>query len=381
MLKAHRIESIDFWRGLALLIIFIDHVPGNPLAAVTPRHFGFSDSTEAFIFLSGLALAYAYWPKFASGETSRVILRCLRRASQIYGAHIAISVTVLIIFGAGYVVTRHTEFLNDDNRYLFFSNPSASLIGLLTLGYQFGYVNILPVYVAILFMAPVLMVLLRRRIWLGLLVSAVLYAAAQSGLQLPSWPWPNTWFLNPFAWQFMFTLGLVTGIRCRSEAVPPRSNLLLVAAAAMVFFALFVEMDGFGLAPGLSGNVDAYFGANKQLLGLGRIGHFLALAYILVELKAVSLLLKFPGAHEISRLGRHSLPIFAAGSILSALGQLILDLCRTIENHLVFDVIGLLIIALGATSLVLLAQFLEWRISKSVGRAKALPEAGIVLQS
>ena len=72
MVKTQRIESIDFWRGLALLIIFIDHVPGNPLASITPRNFGFSDSAEAFIFLSGLALAYAYWPKFAAGETGRV---------------------------------------------------------------------------------------------------------------------------------------------------------------------------------------------------------------------------------------------------------------------------------------------------------------------
>ena len=31
-----RVEAIDFWRGIVLVAILIDHIPGNLLEAVTP---------------------------------------------------------------------------------------------------------------------------------------------------------------------------------------------------------------------------------------------------------------------------------------------------------------------------------------------------------
>jgi hypothetical protein len=46
-----RDHRIDFFRGLALIFIFWDHIPHNPLAELTVRNFGFSDAAE--IFLSG----------------------------------------------------------------------------------------------------------------------------------------------------------------------------------------------------------------------------------------------------------------------------------------------------------------------------------------
>ncbi|MBM3577754.1 MAG: hypothetical protein FJX40_08830 [Alphaproteobacteria bacterium] len=59
-----RIEAIDFWRGAALVTILINHIPGNILGNFTPRNFGFSDSAEAFVFLSGLSVAHAYRRRF-----------------------------------------------------------------------------------------------------------------------------------------------------------------------------------------------------------------------------------------------------------------------------------------------------------------------------
>ena len=36
---AKRIDGIDFWRGFALLTIFIDHVPENIFQHVTQKNF------------------------------------------------------------------------------------------------------------------------------------------------------------------------------------------------------------------------------------------------------------------------------------------------------------------------------------------------------
>jgi hypothetical protein len=39
-----RDPRIDVLRGLALLMIFVDHIPGNVLSLITLRNFGFSDA-------------------------------------------------------------------------------------------------------------------------------------------------------------------------------------------------------------------------------------------------------------------------------------------------------------------------------------------------
>ena len=61
---AKRIDGIDFWRGLALLMIFIDHVPENVFQHVTQKNFGFSDAAELFVFLAGVSVALAYGTRF-----------------------------------------------------------------------------------------------------------------------------------------------------------------------------------------------------------------------------------------------------------------------------------------------------------------------------
>ena len=63
MMNPNRIRDIDFWRGAVLIVILVDHIPGNPLENLTPRNFGLSDSAEAFIFLSGLSIGLIYMPR------------------------------------------------------------------------------------------------------------------------------------------------------------------------------------------------------------------------------------------------------------------------------------------------------------------------------
>ncbi|HYC13824.1 MAG TPA: OpgC domain-containing protein [Stellaceae bacterium] len=51
---------LDFFRGLALFLIFVDHIPGNFISYFTLRSIGFSDAAEAFIFISGYAASMVY---------------------------------------------------------------------------------------------------------------------------------------------------------------------------------------------------------------------------------------------------------------------------------------------------------------------------------
>ena len=49
-------NAVDFWRGIALITIFVNHIPGIYFERFTHRNVSFSDSAELFVFLAGWSL-------------------------------------------------------------------------------------------------------------------------------------------------------------------------------------------------------------------------------------------------------------------------------------------------------------------------------------
>jgi hypothetical protein len=66
----YRDLRLDASRGLALWFIFVDHVPDNSLAWLTLRNYGFSASSEVFVFVSGYTCMLAY------GGAVTAMIRC-----------------------------------------------------------------------------------------------------------------------------------------------------------------------------------------------------------------------------------------------------------------------------------------------------------------
>src|SRR5262245_55547915 len=84
-----RDARIDFFRGLALIFIFIDHIPGNVFAQVTLTNFGFADAAEIFVLLAGYAAFFAY--RRALTESLRVgLLKIGSRMCELYVAHLIV---------------------------------------------------------------------------------------------------------------------------------------------------------------------------------------------------------------------------------------------------------------------------------------------------
>src|SRR6266566_8500664 len=79
---------LDLFRGLALWLIFIDHLPPNLLTWFTIRNYGFSDATEIFIFISGYTAAFVYGRAMLESGVVVATARVLRRVWQIYVAHV-----------------------------------------------------------------------------------------------------------------------------------------------------------------------------------------------------------------------------------------------------------------------------------------------------
>ena len=321
MAKTFRIGGIDFWRGLVLLAILVDHIPGNLLENWTPRNFGLSDSAEAFVFLSGLSVGIAYFPKFGEAGLAPVAKGCARRAFKLYQVHLAITLLGLLIFAAGYALGGVEELIQAHGRAFVFQQPASGALGLALLSHQIGYFNILPLYVALMLWSPMALWMASRRPALALLTSVCVYAASRVlGLHLPNWPEPGGWFFNPFAWQLIFTLGVVAAVAWR-ERPPARSPILLALSAAVLIGGAVVVTDGAHVWPGLRDLAFLHLDLGKQDLGLVRLAHFFALAYVVATAPRLGAIVDSAPGRALQRLGRHSLAIFAAGSLLSAVGQ------------------------------------------------------------
>src|SRR5947209_6054329 len=86
---------LDACRGLALWFIFIDHVPDNAFSWLTPRNYGFSDTSEMFVFVSGYTCMLAYGRAMRDQGWLTTVARALRRGLEIYAAFLLLLVAYL----------------------------------------------------------------------------------------------------------------------------------------------------------------------------------------------------------------------------------------------------------------------------------------------
>jgi hypothetical protein len=356
--ETHRVETIDFWRGVVLIAIFCDHIPGNLIDKATPRNFGFSDSAEAFVFLSGFSVALAYYRGTIEAGWRSVAQRCLKRALRIYGVHIAVTLAAILVFAAAYALCAAPSLIEADGRAFVFHSPLQGGLGVAMLTQQLGYVNILPMYIVLMLWSPIILAMMRRSLWLALGVSIAIYVAARFGLALPNWPEPGTWFFNPFAWQLIFTLGILSCVLWRNAPPAFVPGLFALSIMGLIAAAMAVT-DAGGFAPGLRDAAFARLDIPKQNLGIGRLVNFMMLAYVIAQTPRVSALARRAAGQALQRLGRHSLAVFALGSVLSCVGQAALRVAET-QFSVGAALVGPLYTLFGIIGLFLLARYLEW---------------------
>lgn len=210
--RGQRDYRLDFFRGLVLFFIFVDHIPDNPVAYMTLRAFAFADAAEVFIFISGYTAALVYGQKMLRDGAVFATALIWRRAWQLYLAHLCLF--MLYSAQVAYTVQRFSNPLFSDELGIadFLSKPEETLIRVLLLEFQPAFLDILPLYICLLVFFPVFMLAMRRHILLALVPSFALYALARiTGLNLPGNTDSDGWFFNPLAWQFLFIIGACLG--------------------------------------------------------------------------------------------------------------------------------------------------------------------------
>lgn len=324
-----RDPRLDVFRGLCLVMIFINHVPGNFYEDFTSRNFGFSDAAEGFVLMSGIAAGLAYSADFrdASVRLWTGLARVWKRVWTLYLVHILTSLAALAAVSAVALWLHNSESLFENQMKWVWMDPLRTFIGLVLLTHQFGYVNILPLYLVLLAVSPVLLFAAWRwpmRLW-GASVALWLVAGIYR-LSLPNWPSQGGWFFNPLTWQVIFVTGLLTGVAIREgrRLVPVRRWLQVVAGLFLIYAALSTQSAAVSKITGqtlwlaketfhLPWNLTAF---DKTYLTAPRLLHILALAYFLSSFPAVRRFCGRAICAPFELLGRQALPVFALGSVL-----------------------------------------------------------------
>jgi hypothetical protein len=329
---------LDFFRGLGMFIILIAHITANPWTLWIPARFGFSDATEMFVFCSGMASAIAFGAVFARAGWLMGTARIALRVWQVYWVHLGVFFTTLLLMLA---LNQTQAFPRDEvgalNLYPFLRNTGPNLIGLMTLTYVPNYFDILPMYLVILGMIPVMVALARIDARLAVLASLLSWVAATAGLNLPAELWfangsDRAWFFNPFAWQLVFFTGFA--LMAGWLPAPPVNRWLVGLALAVVVLSVpFAWHKIIGLSDVVRDWRKGWAVLfDKTDFGPLRYLHFLALAYLAwVAAGPGGARLRrggFPGAAIalICRVGQQSLAVFAASMVMARALGAVLDL-------------------------------------------------------
>ncbi|MGB3245174.1 MAG: OpgC domain-containing protein [Sulfitobacter sp.] len=295
---------LDFFRGLAMFIILMAHTPGNFLSLWIPARWGFSDATEIFVFCSGMASAIAFGSTFDRAGWLLGTARVCYRVWQVYWAHVglffatlamAVYLTDLEITGRNYwgQLNLWMVFVESDQW-----ENSNILLSFMTLRYVPNYFDILPMYMVVLCLMPVVMALAGlkpSRLNLGLVAAFVIitWLMAQDTLlqslglgayhlEFPAEPWSDRqWFFNPFAWQLIFFTGF--SFMRGWLPKPPVATWLIVLAALIVIANVPLSNIGvreLGLDWAKDWRNDYEALIDKSDFGILRYVHFLALAYL-----------------------------------------------------------------------------------------------------
>lgn len=369
---------IDFWRGVALVMIFLNHVPGNIFAPMTTRNFGVSDSAELFVLLAGVAAGIAYDPRKPSPVFPNTILKTFSRAWKIYAAHIITCIVCIGVMVASAYIFQEPKWLETHGLKSFFDSPELGMLGLATLGFQPAYLNILPMYVVFMLALPLLVLTARFSVVLLFCLSALLYLSTHAyGLRLSTFPDRGAWFFNPLAWQFLFVIGYCLSILARSGAALRFRPWLFFSAVAYLLFCLIIVRFALWPANDLLTLPRMLWQFEKQNLDLPRILHVLALAYVVIQLPVHKWMSTLGRDNVLVTFGRHSLAVFCIGSVLSIIGQVL-------RNETGGSRIGdIAIIGSGLAILYICVQFIEWKqevLSQPASANQAAKRAASSLQ-
>jgi hypothetical protein len=366
---------LDVCRGIALWFLFLDHIPNNIGSWLTLRNYGFSDTAEVFVFISGVTCALAYGRARRCEGWSAVISRSLRRSWDIYAAFLLVTLAcAIMVYLAG-----RDHLADHSNTRILLEYPGAALAHAAILQYRPVNTDVLPIFVLYhLLFAPLLWLLLRvPNATLG--ASLLLYVLVHVfGWTVPAWP-NNVWFFNPLAWQLLMVFGAWWGIEGKRFWPWVTSRTALVLAVLYLAFSLIIALSCSikpleALVPQTLTNL--LYPLDKSNLDPLRLLHFFALAILAVWLVPRDWRgLTTPVMRCAIHCGENSLPIYCLGVLLVLASHIALvDISDGLAMQIALSLGGILVLIAAATLLNLIRT--RPRAAAEIALMTAIPENG-----
>lgn len=365
---------IDFLRGCALLMIFVDHVPNNPLTLLAVRSFAFSDAAELFFFLSGFVAAMVYGRVLDRQGFLNGAARVWRRGWDIYAAQMVLLVFVVASVCAIAEAFPASGYLHYFRTEAFVLQTEPTLLQSLILRFQPQYLDILPVYAVFFAFLPFVLVALRRAPGTVLLVSFLIYLGTQLfGWNFTTHPGGEGWFFDPLAWQFLLVTGAAFGLGAMDRYKPlllRREVLVCCGIVAALVAVMQFSASANALFPAFPSLYFVKLHVDKMFLEPGRLVSFFALAILTMRwMPAAARMARSAAVDAVARLGRHSLAIFCIGTLLALPGHVLwLEAGNSMTLQVVFSLAGIAVL-LGT------AWLLDWT-KQAAGLAVPMAEPG-----
>jgi len=337
---------VDFFRGLALWCMFVDHIPGNVVRHYTLHNVAQCDAAEVFVLLAGFAATKAYAGVMNRHGWLYGAVDAVKRAWTLYIAHIFLFVVYAAQVAWVAAAFNRPGYITEIKLNDLAQSPYHALLQGLALRYQPSMLNILPLYVVLLTMFALAMPLLRRpRLLLSLSVGLYVVAGLWS-LNLPGWRGTD-WYLDPLSWQLVFVIGAMLAyappdLRGQSRRLDALAALALVWGVVVIF----VIAPSASWLPWLSPSLlDALQGINKTAEVPARLISMLALLWLAIRLvPAGAAWLRGRAAGAVVLLGQHSLPVFCCSIPLAFLCRLGTHVDRGVAMQVAVNAGGILVL-------------------------------------
>ena len=318
---------VDFFRGLALWWIYTDHIPGDFLANFSLRNFAMCDATEVFVLLAGYGAGLSYGMRLSAQGYISTAADVMRRAWTLYIAHIFLFMlfTAQVTYSA--TALNRITYLQETRLDVLGDDPYRSILEALLLRFQPSLLNILPLYVVLMVLFGLTIWLLRwPRILFGLSLLTYLVVRVTK-INLAAWT-GDTWFFDPFAWQFLFVIGVL--LACAPMRMPSRPRLVDTLACVVLIAGVTVTLiidPRPRLLDWFSSSMFRYLVIeDKTALHPFRLASILALTWLCVRLIRLDQpWLRARWAAPFVLVGQNSLPVFCSGIVIGFVARVCLE--------------------------------------------------------
>jgi hypothetical protein len=335
---------VDFFRGLALWWIYTDHIPGDVMGKYSLQNYAMCDAAEVFVLLAGFGAGIAYGSVMDRQGYLYAAADTLRRAWVLYIAHIFLFVVYAAQVAYSASVLDRVFYLEEARLDVLADAPYRALLEALLLRFQPNLLNILPLYVALLVIFAVTLPLLRKPALLFTASFAGYVLVRITGINLTSWTGEG-WYLNPFAWQFLFIIGAI--LAYAPPGMPP-VRWPLDGAAFLVLVAGVIVIWVVDTHPPILASLPApviRFVITEDKTGLHpvRLLSILSLTWLAVRaIPADAAWLRSRFAAPLELLGQNSLPVFCSGIFFGFIARLGLEADDRATMQLAVNVFGAL---------------------------------------